>query len=339
MTVMPAQTRDVAVIVCAHTMERWNALCAAIASVEQQSMTPREVVIVIDHNDDLEAKARDTFPSALVVTNRGPRGLSSARNTGISASISPMIAFLDDDAIADRFWLSRLVEHCRIPNVLGATSCIEPNWMGPRPFWLPDEFLWIVGCSYRGLPAKSAEVRNVMGCAMLITRRVFEQAGWFSHGLGRTQSGPALLSCEETELCIRARDCFPTGRFVYEPRSVVHHQVHSARLTWCYFRQRCFAEGLSKARLTTLAGSRRVLTSERSYVLGTLTTGCVKEFVGGFGRRSGIGRPFAMLAGLSFVIAGYIHGKLRRDPAAGDSHDVSMPVNATAVAFVRQERS
>jgi len=50
----------------------------------------------------------------------------------------------------------------------------------------------------------------------------------------------------------------------------VHHLVPSSRLTWHYFWTRCWAEGLSKAAVSSLVGSRSGLASERQHLLESL---------------------------------------------------------------------
>jgi GT2 family glycosyltransferase len=303
---------QITVIICAHSADRWTTLCKAIASVEKQTLQPLEIVLVVDHNQELLGKARATFTSVSIVENQEAPGLSGARNTGISASTAPLLAFIDDDAIAHPDWLLELVRQSEPADVLGVTGLIQPLWLGMRPDWLPDEFLWVVGCSYRGLPVSMAEVRNVMGCSMLIKRKVFEQAGMFLPGLGRSELGVSLQSCEETELCIRAGTKLPNSRFMFAPSSIVLHHIHESRLNWRYFRRRCFAEGLSKAKLTDAIGSPRTLSAERSYVLRALSSGFLRGLrEAAIGRRKGaLKRSTAIVTGLSYVVLGYVFGKL-----------------------------
>src|SRR5512143_564925 len=97
--------RDVSVIICTYTLERWEAVCAAIGSIYAQSVQPREVIVVVDHNPELMVHLSERWPQAVVVENHDARGLSGARNTGIALAQGAYLAFLDDDAVAEPNWL------------------------------------------------------------------------------------------------------------------------------------------------------------------------------------------------------------------------------------------
>ena len=91
------------VAVCTYTLPRWDDLTAAVGSVVQQLRPDDECVVVIDHNEELRARAEAWFdgePSVRVVASTGPRGLSGARNTAIATARGEVEAFLDDVALA-----------------------------------------------------------------------------------------------------------------------------------------------------------------------------------------------------------------------------------------------
>jgi glucosyl-dolichyl phosphate glucuronosyltransferase len=308
---MSNNTHSISVIICVYALDRWNDICEAVQSVRNQLLAPDEIIIVADHNSELLQRAKVEYPTLLVVANREPPGLSGGRNTGIAVSSGSLVAFLDDDAVADPRWLSLLAEHCENPNVLGATARVAPLWIGKRPGWLPEEFLWTVGCCYRGLATTLGEVRNVIGAGMIMKREIFERAGGFAAALGR-QGTHFPLSCEETEMCIRAKTVFPEGRFMFEPASIVWHKVPSSRLTWTYFRSRCYAEGMSKAYLTLLSKARGVLETERRYILRALSRGLVRGFADFVFRRDpdGLKRSAAILLGVASAGAGFLVARL-----------------------------
>jgi glucosyl-dolichyl phosphate glucuronosyltransferase len=298
---------DVSVIICAFTDLRWDPMVEAIEGCLNQDQPAREVIVVIDNNPGLLQRTRERFPDLAVFANPGPQGLSYARNAGMGAARGSVIAFLDDDAIPARDWL-RLVTDClREPGVLGAGARVLPRWDVSPPAWFPEEFLWTIGCSHRGLPMTREVVRNPSGGAMCVLRSVFETVGGFRTDIGRV--GDIPLGCEETELCISATQRMG-GRFLFEPRAVVHHVVTARRATWDYFRRRCYAEGLSKAVVAAYVGSGDGLLAERRHVMSALPRGVARGLRDAvMGDLSGLGRAGAIVAGLAVTIAGYVRGK------------------------------
>ena len=254
-----AGPQALAVVICAYTPDRWDDIRAAVGSVLAQDHPVSEVVLVIDHSPELLDAATAEFadPRVVVVRNDGPRGLSGARNSGVSLVDSPLVAFLDDDATADPDWARRLIAWYQDPAVLGVGGASVPVWKNGRPGWFPEEFDWVVGCTYRGMPERAAPVRNLIGSNMSFRRGLFETVGGFDSSVGRLGSTP--VGCEETEFCIRATNHVPTGVIMYDPAVRVRHHLPASRESWRYFRARCFAEGRSKAIVSQLVGARRGL--------------------------------------------------------------------------------
>ena len=299
----------ISVIICAYTEKRWPYLVAAIVSIQQQTRPADEIIVVIDHNPLLLERIHNHFPSITAVANTNEKGLSGARNMGVTLAKNDLIAFLDDDATAVPTWLEYLTAHFENTAIMGVGSRIEPLWEKSAG-WFPSEFNWVVGCTYLGMPETSAPVRNLIGAGMCIRREVFETVGGFRSGMGRINAVP--MGCEETELCIRASQRWPERLFVYEPRACIHHHVPAQRATWRYFYSRCYAEGLSKAMVAHLVGARDGLSSERNYTMRTLPLGVLR------GLRKAIlhhdqyalARASAIVAGLGITTFGYLRGML-----------------------------
>lgn len=297
----------ISVVICAYTDERWHDLLAAIVSVKDQSAPPREIIVVIDHNPALLKRVRAEVPTVVAVENAEVRGVSGSRNSGIAVARGTIIAFLDDDATAAPDWLKQLSTGYADPNVVGVGGAILPHWLSSRPTWFPEEFNWVVGCDYRGLPQMTAPVRNLVGANMSMRREVFETVGKFRLGKVDTASRP-----EETELCIRTLQKFPLGIWLYEPRARVFHTVPITRTSWRYFLTRCYNEGLGKAAMVNLVGAGDGLSAERTYMLKTLPGGVFQGIQDAFVRRdlTGLGRSAAIVAGLTVTAVSYAYGRM-----------------------------
>ena len=305
----------VSVVICAYTLDRWSDLQRAVESVLAQNPPALEVVVVVDHNTQLLERAGDHFSAPVrVVASLGAQGLSGARNTGVVSSTSEIVAFLDDDAAADEGWLASLLAVYSDPQVAACGGAAIASLIEERPAWWPMEFDWVVGCSYIGLPTSTADVRNLIGANMSVRRAMVVELGGFPEGIGRVGSKP--MGCEETDLFIRLTRRWPDARIVYEPSATVHHTVPAARLSWRYFRSRCFAEGLSKASVAARVGGDRALSAERSYTRTVLPRGVARGVRGMFRRERGAGRrALAIGAGLGITTTGYLWGKLAANHA------------------------
>jgi glycosyltransferase involved in cell wall biosynthesis len=312
------------VVICAYADDRWRDLLAAVASVQAQSLPAREIIVVVDHNDALLERVRRQIPGVVAVANGEARGLSGARNSGVAVARGEIIAFLDDDAAAAPDWLRRLRAAYDDPRVLGVGGAVEPAWVGGRPAWFPDEFDWVVGCTYRGMPRRAAAVRNLIGANMSFRRGVFDAIGGFRSGIGRIGARP--VGCEETELCIRGQQRWPDGVWRFEPRARVVHTVQARRGRWGYFRARCYAEGRSKALVARMVGAGDGLASERSYTLRTLSAGISRGLAAALRRRdaAGLARAGAIAAGFAITTFGYLTGAASAAVAGGQAHNAGV---------------
>lgn len=311
---------SVSVVVCVYTEERWGDILAAVDSVRAQTTPAGEVLLVVDHNPALLGRLSGHFadPTVRVLANAGPRGLSAGRNTGTAASRGSVVAFLDDDAIAEPDWLEHLAAAYADPRVLAVGGRTLPLWAsGHRPVWFPREFDWVVGCTYLGLPPGRVAVRNVLGGNASFRRTALDAAGGFASGIGR-DGDRRPLGCEETELCIRLGRAVPGAVLLIDDRAVIHHRVPAARERFGYFRSRCYAEGLSKALVTRSVGVGAGLATERDYTARVLPAGVARGLRDmALGRAGGARRAAAILAGVAVTAAGYAVGSLRSRGAPG----------------------
>ena len=301
---------DISVVICVYTEQRWREILAAVESIRGQSVKSTEIIVVVDHNPALRDRLVSALPDVRILENKEAQGLSGGRNTGISVARGEVIAFLDDDAVADPDWLKYFSDCYADPAVLAVGGRTLPNWETMRPKWFPEEFDWTVGCTYLGMPRTRAVVRNIMGGNASYRREVFDVAGGFRTNIGRA-AGKRPLGCEETELCIRIRKLRPDAVLLFENQAVIHHLIPAIRCRLSYFTSRCYAEGLSKALVAASVGAQDGLSTERSYSSRTLPRGVVR----GLGQAMhgdlwGAARGSAIVIGLAAAVAGYAVGSI-----------------------------
>lgn len=297
---------DVSVVICAYTQDRWDDLLAAVDSVRTQAKAAAEIIVVVDYNPELFRRVWTEIPGVIAVENYETRGLSGARNCGFEAAGASVVAFLDDDAVAGPDWLEEIAAGYADSRVVGVGGFVEPMWATGRPRWFPEEFDWVVGCSYRGMPRFGTRVRNFLGCNMSFRKELLAACGGFRTGLGRVGTRP--LGCEETEFCIRAIQARPDEVLLYKPSASVAHRVPATRARWRYFFSRCYSEGLSKAYVKQFVGSKDGLASEWQYTLNTLPSGILRGLTDTLFRADlgGISRAAFIVAGLMSTTLGYL---------------------------------
>ncbi|WP_013321502.1 glycosyltransferase family 2 protein [Gloeothece verrucosa] len=238
---------QIAAIICTHN--RANYLGAAIDSLLTQECDNFEVLVVDNGSTDHTKQVIETrlFHPSLNYLYEPILGLSVARNTGAKATTAPILAYLDDDAVASPQWLRVIIEAYAKNDSLaiagGKVTLIWPEGVTP-PQWLSDDLA--VGLGAYNLGDKILYIDQPgltpRGLNYSIRRIFLEQIGGFDPNLGRV--GTKLLSNEElfmTELALKGG-----WQVAYLPEALVAHHVAPERLNRQWFLQRSWWQGVSE---------------------------------------------------------------------------------------------
>lgn len=236
------------VVVCTHNRSRLLAeACTAALAVDYPP--DRFELLIVDNRstDDTLAVAREVaaaHPGRVRVVEEPEIGLSAARNRGVAEARGEVIAFLDDDAYPEPRWLAALAAALTTGGALAAGGPVEPLYAGTLPPWFDDRYLPYLTVWDRGPePHDLAYNEYPRGANIAYHRRAFERYGGFSPRLGR--KGKSLLSCEETEHCLRIER--GGDRVAYVPEARVRHRVAADRITRQWLTDRFNAQGRSEA--------------------------------------------------------------------------------------------
>ena len=177
----------VSVIIPTHN--RRELVREAIASVLAQSFSDFELIVVDDGSEDGTAEAVREFLDVRYVYQPN-RGVSAARNHGVSLSTGELIAFLDSDDLWQPCKLERqvvfFVEHAE------AQICqTEEIWLRNGVRVNPHNKHRKVGGD---IFARSLELCLVSPSAVMMRRELFEHIGGFDE---------ALPACEDYDLWLR----------------------------------------------------------------------------------------------------------------------------------------
>jgi len=304
--------REVSVIVSTYTAERYDYVLQCLRSLKKQTLQPKEVILVLDPDQKLIEFYKQRMPNDVKFAISEGFGLSNARNAGVKKAEGEIIAFIDDDAIADEDWLRSLVKSYDDEQVLGVGGLIEPLWETLRPSWFPEELYWIVGCSYMGLPKKKAYVRNPIGCNMSFRKQAFEKIGYFKTDIGRL--GKKLTACEEAEFSMRILKRCPNARIVYDSSAVVWHRVSGKRVSLRYMLRRSFYEGFSKALISHAMSNPYSSLSVESRYLKHLLKIAIPTRIKRMHKSGNFGELITLILSMGSVLTGYFITKHRRGP-------------------------
>lgn len=233
------------------TYNRYDLLPKAIGSLTRQSLDFGDYeILVIDNSPDHE-KSKDVSKSFLEIPNltwviEKTPGLSNARNVASDRARAPIIAYMDDDAIARPDWLEAMLaafeEFGTSAQVAGGR--VEPLWEIPRPEWLHDSLLGYVSVvDWGGATRISTDSEWVAGTNIAFRVKALQDVGGFPVHLGRKHGGQSLLSNDEVDVVekLGAKNIW----VIYAPHASVQHLVPAERLKQSWFRRRAAWQAVS----------------------------------------------------------------------------------------------
>jgi glycosyltransferase involved in cell wall biosynthesis len=215
---------NVSVILCtANRSENLRGTLASLAAVTVPAGTTAELVVVDNGSADgtAELLASSRLPNMTVRAVAEPRrGLSHARNRGVSEAKGAALLFIDDDVRPDPGWLVGIADPIlagRAEAVAGAVALapqLERAWMTAR------HRAWLAATDSLDF----ADPRNLIGANMAIARSVFDRIPRFD-----TELGAGALGFGEESLFVL--ELIDAGyRIVGAPQARVEHHFEASRL-------------------------------------------------------------------------------------------------------------
>lgn len=116
------RSRKVSVVI--NTCNRGHVLPRCLASLQEQTFRNFEVIVVNGPSTDNTASVLEQFSGQIRVVTTASRVLCVSRNEGIVAARGDLVAFIDDDAIAEPRWLEGLVGAFEDPAVGAAGGLV-----------------------------------------------------------------------------------------------------------------------------------------------------------------------------------------------------------------------
>ena len=241
-------------------------LPACLESLRRQTVPHTVLVVDNGSTDGTEQLLAERFPEVVVVQTGANLGFSGGAQAGLDAATTPLVALLNNDAVADPGWLAALVrsleEH---PEAAAVTS--RMLLQDTDPPLLNNTGVVLLDTDYgadRDLGAPADErlapdtVFGFSGGAALLRRDAVQAVGGFPRRF--------FLYYEDTDLSWRLR--LAGWEIRYEPTAIVHH-AHSATVDQTSDRFAFFNERNRLLMLTRCAPARRVIRALLRFLLTT----------------------------------------------------------------------
>ena len=278
------------VAICTYNRANLLKLCIESLNAINFHKSEFEVLVVDNNSSDDTAEICSHIPILYpelnfryVVETR--QGVGYTRTRCAQEAKGEIVAYIDDDCLAEVNWLKEIVAfYNKHPEAMSTGGRIIPKYLVPVADWFGKYFWGLVGNYDLGSKVFQMEgVRYPSGANMHFRRVAFERYGTFDGNLGR--SGKSLMAGEEKAMylkLIKAKE-----KVYYLPQVIVYHHVEGNKFDKAYVRKHSFGIG----------GSERLMNRNNPVKL-------LKKFVEYIAKFA-----YAVIYGLSYLLTGNV-GKM-----------------------------
>lgn len=276
-------------------------------------------IIVADNDSEPSARGliealRDGFPHELVYVHCPASNISLARNTCLDHATGLYLAFVDDDELVTRDWLTALVAKAGATGAAAVLGPVSARYGSDAPKAI------VAGDFHSTKPVfVNGDIITGYTCNLLLDRRAPSVRGRrFDLSLG---------SCGGEDTAYLSGVHASGGMIAYEQRALVIEPVPASRASFDWLARRRFRSGQTHARmlLERTAGRARL---PQASLAALKATACLAACAAFFLRPVGRGRFYLRAVLHLGVVAGLIglrEARLYGAPViagGGNSHDV-----------------
>ena len=240
----PGSPRLSIIVPTKNRVRRLGELLESLRKLADIARIRPEVVIADNGSDDgtydFAANAAKDFPVTLLAVSVARPGKSAAINDAVKTANGDCLAFLDDDVIVDKHWLTAIIDALRSGDFAAKQGVVRLQ----APARDDPEIIKLVQ-RYRTIPNLEhaphvKQLRSLNGSNFFVSRNAFERVAGFDERLGPGASGTS----EDFDFARRlTRAGITIG---YAPQAIVYHYVDRARLTEEYFKRTHWQQGRSR---------------------------------------------------------------------------------------------
>lgn len=193
-------------------------------------------IFIVDNNstDNTKEVCKDFINQHgsynLYLINERQQGSSFARNAGAALAKGEILVFMDDDAVADYYFLERILDFFDAhPEAAAVGGRIIPKYIPTEPKWMSHYVSSLVGnFDYSKEMTVFAEGKYPLESNMAVRKNLFDIIGGFSSFLPGVK-GKLRIGGEGKDFFLRLAQL---GKpFYYHPKIEVQHVVEVEKLT------------------------------------------------------------------------------------------------------------
>ncbi len=208
-------------------------------ALHQQTTKPSLIIIIADGTSKKQQRLLEQLCekyNAILDWSYTKRGMANARNIGLKQAKKQIVAFIDDDAIAEKDWIEQLIKCHR---TTGAAAIGGQVMSRTKNSPLIGEYL-----NKRSPPdTQSAAIHSLIGCNMSLVYDAVKEIGFFNPEIE--------YGLDETELAARlVRHGYKIG---FCPNAIVKHDFAKG---WKDLLWKTFKQGEKSAKLKIRGGLR-----------------------------------------------------------------------------------
>lgn len=226
---------QISVVIC--TYNRADYIYEAMQSLYNQTLCRKayEVIVVNNNSKDNTQEVCENFIAThtdanFYFLNEPQQGASFARNTGAAIAKSPLLCFMDDDAIADKDYLERIILFFQSHEDAGGLGGrIIPKYIPAEPKWMSYYVSSLVGnFDYSHEACVFAEGKYPLESNMIIKTSDFHAVNSFNTALPGVV-GTLRIGGEGKDFFYKLQAL--GKKIYYDPNIRVQHVVEVNKLT------------------------------------------------------------------------------------------------------------
>ena len=210
------------------TYNRQEDCIETLNSILNQTSDPAEIIVV---DDASEPPFSFNHTKVKIIRNENELGLARSRTLAAKNAKGDIIAFIDDDALADSSLIEDIQKAFKKKTDIVGGRIIPFYLSKPPKWWNPNVYGVFVGIN--------TGTEDLIGCNLAVRKSVFEKFGYF---FACSRKGRKLFSGEENEFLKRvSKYC----KIEFNKSIKVYHKVSGDRMTMTVLLKRAWYQGVS----------------------------------------------------------------------------------------------